>query len=103
MLGPLDEFPVHQVPQPIAWAGSSDRNRLGADYYLLKAKHDIEGFAQAIAIAQERGTVGAEMASEVMTRFLYRLALTMRREQQDAVADQLIEQAEGITGGRASG
>src|SRR6202000_2314742 len=26
MLGPLDEFPVHQVPQPIAWPGSSDRN-----------------------------------------------------------------------------
>ena len=21
MLGPLDEFPVHQVPQPIAWPG----------------------------------------------------------------------------------
>lgn len=26
MLGPLDEFPVHQIPQPIAWVGSSDRN-----------------------------------------------------------------------------
>ncbi|CAJ1507258.1 hypothetical protein [[Mycobacterium] holstebronense] len=26
MLGPLDEFPVHQLPQPIAWPGSSDRN-----------------------------------------------------------------------------
>ena len=26
MLGPLDEFPVHQIPRPIAWPGSSDRN-----------------------------------------------------------------------------
>ncbi|BBX14109.1 hypothetical protein MNVM_31900 [Mycobacterium novum] len=26
MLGPLDEYPVHQLPQPIAWPGSSDRN-----------------------------------------------------------------------------
>jgi hypothetical protein len=26
MIGPLDEFPVHQIPQPIAWPGPSDRN-----------------------------------------------------------------------------
>lgn len=26
MLGPIDEYPVHQLPQPIAWPGSSDRN-----------------------------------------------------------------------------
>ena len=25
-LGPLDEYPVHQLPQPVAWAGPSDRN-----------------------------------------------------------------------------
>ena len=25
-VGPLDEFPIHQVPRPVAWAGSSDRN-----------------------------------------------------------------------------
>ncbi|MEQ6900493.1 hypothetical protein [Nocardioides sp. YIM 152588] len=25
-LGPLDEFPIHQLPKPVAWAGSSDRN-----------------------------------------------------------------------------
>ncbi|UDY24337.1 hypothetical protein [Nocardioides sp. Kera G14] len=25
-IGPLDEFPIHQLPQPMAWAGSSDRN-----------------------------------------------------------------------------
>src|SRR3569833_2566106 len=32
-LGPLDEFPVHQVPQPIAWPGSSDRNFYDRSYF----------------------------------------------------------------------
>ena len=25
-LGPLDEYPIHQLPRPVAWAGSSDRH-----------------------------------------------------------------------------
>ena len=33
MLGPMDEYPVHQVPQPIAWPGSSDRNFYDRAYY----------------------------------------------------------------------
>ncbi|MEX3646297.1 hypothetical protein [Mycolicibacterium porcinum] len=33
MLGPMDEFPVHQVPQPIAWPGSSDRNFYDRSYF----------------------------------------------------------------------
>src|SRR3954465_16028673 len=33
MLGPMDEFPVHQIPQPIAWPGSSDRNFYDRSYY----------------------------------------------------------------------
>ncbi|EHI10485.1 hypothetical protein [Mycolicibacterium thermoresistibile] len=40
MLGPLDEFPVHQIPQPIAWPGSSDRNFYDRSY--LNA-HDRTG------------------------------------------------------------
>src|ERR1700757_4220322 len=32
-LGPLDEFPVHQVPPPIAWPGSSDRNFYDRSYF----------------------------------------------------------------------
>jgi hypothetical protein len=32
-LGPLDEYPVHQVPQPIAWPGSSDRNFYDRSYF----------------------------------------------------------------------
>lgn len=26
MVGPLDEYPLHQVPLPVTWAGTSDRN-----------------------------------------------------------------------------
>lgn len=33
MLGPMDEFPVHQLPQPIAWPGSSDRNFYDRSYF----------------------------------------------------------------------
>ncbi len=33
MLGPLDEYPVHQVPQPIAWPGPSDRNFYDRSYF----------------------------------------------------------------------
>ncbi len=40
MLGPMDEFPVHQVPQPIAWPGSSDRNFYDRSYFNA---HDRSG------------------------------------------------------------
>ncbi|MGC2652634.1 MAG: hypothetical protein WA317_03295 [Mycobacterium sp.] len=40
MLGPLDEYPVHQLPQPIAWPGPSDRNFYDRSY--LNA-HDRTG------------------------------------------------------------
>lgn len=33
MLGPLDEYPLHQLPQPIAWPGSSDRNFYDRSYF----------------------------------------------------------------------
>jgi hypothetical protein len=29
----MDEFPVHQIPQPIAWPGSSDRNFYDRSYF----------------------------------------------------------------------
>ena len=40
MIGPLDEYPVHQVPQPIAWPGSSDRNFYDRSYFNA---HDRSG------------------------------------------------------------
>ncbi|WP_435770091.1 hypothetical protein [Nocardioides sp. SYSU DS0651] len=32
-LGPLDEYPIHQLPRPVAWAGSSDRNFYDRCYF----------------------------------------------------------------------
>ncbi len=40
MLGPLDEYPVHQFPQPIAWPVSSDRNFYDRAYFNA---HDRSG------------------------------------------------------------
>lgn len=40
MIGPLDEYPIHQLPQPISWPGSSDRNFYDRSY--LNA-HDRTG------------------------------------------------------------
>jgi hypothetical protein len=33
MLGPTDEFPIHQLPQPISWPGASDRNFYDRSYF----------------------------------------------------------------------
>lgn len=40
MIGPLDEYPIHQVPQPICWPGSSDRNFYDRSYFNA---HDRSG------------------------------------------------------------
>lgn len=32
-LGPLDEYPIHQLPRPVAWAGSSDRHFYDRSYF----------------------------------------------------------------------
>ncbi|HQE16185.1 MAG TPA: hypothetical protein PLD01_14075, partial [Mycobacterium sp.] len=33
MIGPLDEYPLHQIPQPIGWPGPSDRNFYDRSYF----------------------------------------------------------------------
>ena len=33
VVGPLDEYPLHQAPLPVAWAGSSDRNFYDRCYF----------------------------------------------------------------------
>jgi len=33
VIGPVDEYPVHQLPQPIAWPGSSNRNFYDRSYF----------------------------------------------------------------------
>ena len=33
MVGPLDEYPLHQVALPVGWAGTSDRNFYDRSYF----------------------------------------------------------------------
>lgn len=40
MIGPLDEFPIHQVPLPMGWVGTSDRNFYDRCYFNA---HDRSG------------------------------------------------------------
>ncbi|GAA4812060.1 hypothetical protein ACFQ0K_04495 [Nocardioides caeni] len=39
-IGPLDEYPIHQLPQPLAWGGSSDRHFYDRSYFNC---HDRSG------------------------------------------------------------
>jgi len=40
MVGPLDEYPLHQVALPVTWAGTSDRNFYDRSYFNA---HDRSG------------------------------------------------------------
>ncbi len=33
-VGPLDEYPIHQLPLPVTWAGSTDRNFYDRNYFM---------------------------------------------------------------------
>lgn len=81
----------YRVPQDTA--GSADRSRIGADYYRRKAEVDTDGFHEAIAIALERRTLDPAEVTGLKDAFLRRLALTMEREGQHAVARQILEDA----------
>ncbi len=46
MVGPMDEYPIHQLPQPVTWAGSSDRNFYDRCYLMA---HDRTGDVMIIS------------------------------------------------------
>ncbi|GJF32481.1 hypothetical protein KNE206_51810 [Kitasatospora sp. NE20-6] len=81
----------YRVPQNTT--GSADRSRIGDDYYRRKAEVDTDGFHQAISIALERRALDPAEVDGLMDAFLRRLALTMEREGQHAVARQVLEDA----------
>jgi len=64
-LGPLDEYPVHQVPQPIAWPGSSDRNFYDRSYFNA---HDRTGEIFVISGIVATRSVGNELARVTLDR-----------------------------------
>src|ERR1700753_3278465 len=65
MLGPMDEFPVHQIPQPIAWPGSSDRNFYDRSYFNA---HDRTGNIFVISGLASSPTLGVRNAFLLVRR-----------------------------------
>ncbi|MFL6335662.1 MAG: glycosyltransferase family 2 protein [Pyrinomonadaceae bacterium] len=65
---------------------------------MLKAKYDIEGFNQAVALALERGDLLPAEVARLATAFYRRLAVTINRQGYAALARLLRQHAEGITG-----
>ena len=83
MLGPMDEFPIHQLPQPIAWPGSSDRNFYDRSYFNA---HDRSGDifaifgAEMVYFYQHRelhGTAGRQHLTHLVILMLINLGLAL--------------------------
>ncbi len=65
MIGPLDEYPLHQAPLPVAWAASSDRNFYDRCY--LNA-HDRTGDIFVITGAGYYPNLGTKAAFVLVRR-----------------------------------
>jgi hypothetical protein len=78
----------YRIPQDVA--GSSDRSRIGPDYYRKKAEVDTDGFLTALAIALRRSGVDPADVPRLKAAFLRRLAQTMRREGQHDLARDIL-------------
>jgi hypothetical protein len=68
----------YRIPQHTG--GSSDRARIGANYYLQKAIVDMDGFRQAIRLALGRGVLDQAEAAGIVARFNQRLSATLEAE-----------------------
>lgn len=88
MVGPLDEYPLHQVPLPIGWAGSSDRNFYDRCY--LNA-HDRSGDIFLITGAGYYPNLGTKDAFVLVRRGDEQTALHLS----DAIDDDRLNQHVG--------
>jgi hypothetical protein len=43
MLSPLDDYPVHQISEPMRFVGTSDRNFYDRYYFNIHGAHDVHG------------------------------------------------------------
>jgi hypothetical protein len=88
MVGPLDEFPLHQVPLPIGWAGTSDRNFYDRCY--LNA-HDRTGDVFVITGAGWYPNLGTKDAFLLVRRGDVQTAVHLA----DAIDDDRLDQRVG--------
>ena len=88
---------LHRVPRGL---DSSDRARVGRErYYRMLVDMNIDGFKKARDIALRRRAISPEQASEIYPAFLRRLAVTVRREQEFALAESLVAEAASAVDG----
>ncbi len=84
---------LYRVPQTSK--SSSDRARIGlADYYRLLVSMNQDGFARAVELALDRGRLASSDIPDLWVRFLRRLAVTVQREEQHALADAVFQAAD---------
>jgi len=87
-IGPLDEFPIHQAPLPVAWAASSDRNFYDRCY--LNA-HDRTGDIFVITGAGWYPNLGTKDAFVLVRRGDEQTAVHLC----DAIDDERLDQTVG--------
>ncbi|MFF1418448.1 glycosyltransferase [Streptomyces sp. NPDC058280] len=89
-LGYIGSIPsLYRIPQNVT--GSSDRSRIGADYYRRKAEVDTAGFFHAMSISLQRQTIQLSDVPDLKGGFLRRLSLTMEREGQPELAREILD------------
>ena len=64
--GPLDEYPIHQTPLPIARAASSDRNFYDRSYFNAHNRDGALMLVTGFGVYPNLGVVDACMAVEVV-------------------------------------
>lgn len=80
-------------------AGSASRAREGgkADFYAAKARVDSDGFRCAIDLAVLRGAVDPSAVPDLWAAFHLRLAATLAREEQLALASEQVSAARAVS------
>ena len=80
-------------------AGSLSRNREGgkAEFYAAKARVDADGFRCAIELAAARGAIAPTAVPELWVGFHLRLAATLAREGQNALAREAAVAARAVS------
>jgi hypothetical protein len=80
-------------------AGSSSRTREGgkAGFYAAKARVDTDGFRCAIELATARGAIAPAQVPELWVGFHVRLAATLAREGQHALAREQVGMARAVS------
>jgi glycosyltransferase involved in cell wall biosynthesis len=83
----------YRIPQD--GAGSANRRRVGADYNRIFVSISIDGFREAVSLALERGSLAPDRVPGLTASFLRRLALTVSREGQADLADEVMSHIVG--------